>query len=546
MTGTKVIIDLVGSVALLLWGLHMIRNSIVNAYGGSLRASLRNFLDNRFKAFAGGLGITLLLQSSTATALLASSFITSVPALGLLLGADLGTALVAQVLSFKPFWLSPLLLFFGFILFTRLTSERDRQWGLFCIGLGLMLLALQLILAASGPMRDSAIVQSVLSALASDPILALLIAAVFTYIAHSSLAIILLVVSLAGADVLSVQLALSLVLGANLGAALPAMMATINKAPEVRRPPLGNFLFRFIACVVVLPWLGQIELLLPLIEVDAGRQIVNFHLLFNLLLVVVALPLVHFMAQLTETLLPAGNYDELDLAPRHLDTAALEVPAVALSNVVREILRMGETLEAMITSTLEALNHEDQNLVQQMKKSDDLIDDFHEKIHLYLTRLSREPLNDEDRRRCSEIMAFATNLEHVGDIIECSLARLITKKNQQQLHFSDGDKQAIKQLYVCVQTNMQLAFSVFLSGDVGSARHLLEQKIEVRDLEYSAVNGHQKRLREQDHHDINVSSLYLDILRDLKNINSCLVSVAYPILDHAGELYDSRLRASHL
>ncbi|MGB0447020.1 MAG: Na/Pi symporter, partial [Pseudomonadales bacterium] len=242
MTGTKVIIDLVGSVALLLWGLHMIRNSIVNAYGGSLRASLRNFLDNRFKAFAGGLGITLLLQSSTATALLASSFITSVPALGLLLGADLGTALVAQVLSFKPFWLSPLLLFFGFILFTRLTSERDRQWGLFCIGLGLMLLALQLILAASGPMRDSAIVQSVLSALASDPILALLIAAVFTYIAHSSLAIILLVVSLAGADVLSVQLALSLVLGANLGAALPAMMATINKAPEVRRPPLGNFL----------------------------------------------------------------------------------------------------------------------------------------------------------------------------------------------------------------------------------------------------------------------------------------------------------------
>ncbi|MDP6165551.1 MAG: Na/Pi cotransporter family protein [Gammaproteobacteria bacterium] len=545
MTGTKVIIDLFGSVALLLWGLHMVRSSIIQAYGGSLRASLRNFLDNRCKAFVGGLGITLLLQSSTATALLASSFITSVPALGLLLGADVGTALVAQVLSFKPFWLSPMLLFTGFVMFSQLSRERDKQWGMFCIGLGLMLLALQLILSASGPMRDSDIAQGVLAALASDPILAVLVAAIFTYMAHSSLAIILLVVSLAGTGVLGVPVALTLVLGANLGGALPAVMATMNKTPEVRRPPIGNFLFRLFGCILVLPWLGQVELLLPLIELDAGRQIVNFHLLFNLVLVAVALPLVHLMAQLTEALLPAELNDEQEFKPRHLDAAALEVPALALSNVVREILRMGDTLESMISSTLDALKNEDQNLVQQMKKSDDLIDDFHEKIHLYLTQLSRESLNEKDSRRCNEIMAFATNLEHVGDIIERSLALLIAKKNQQQLHFSTGDKEEIKQLYLCVQTNMKLAFSVFLSGDLNSARHLLEQKTEVRDLEHGAVNRHQKRLREQDHHDINVSALYLDILRDLKKINSCLVSVAYPILDHAGELRDSRLRVSH-
>jgi phosphate:Na+ symporter len=523
----------------------MVRSSIIQAYGGSLRASLRNFLDNRFKAFAGGLGITLLLQSSTATALLASSFITSVPALGLLLGADVGTALVAQVLSFKPFWLSPMLLFSGFIMFSRLSSERDKQWGLFCIGLGLMLLALQLILAASGPMRDSDIAQGVLVALASDPILAVLVAAVFTYMAHSSLAIILLIVSLAGTGVLGVPVALTLVLGANLGGALPAVMATMNKAPEVRRPPLGNFLFRLFGCILVLPWLSQVELLLPLVELDAGRQIVNFHLLFNLVLVIVALPLVHLMAQLTEALLPAELDDEQEFRPRHLDASALEVPAVALSNVVREILRMGDTLESMIGSTLDALKTEDQNLVQQMKKSDDLIDHFHEKIHLYLTQLSRESLNEKDRRRCNEIMAFATNLEHIGDIIERSLALLIAKKTQQQVRFSAADKEEIKQLYLCVQTNMKLAFSVFLSGDLNSARNLLEQKTEVRDLEYGAVNRHQKRLREQGHQDINISALYLDILRDLKRINSCLVSVAYPILDQAGELRDSRLRVSH-
>jgi phosphate:Na+ symporter len=547
MSGTWVLINLLGGVALLLWGLHMVRTGVTRAYGNAIRTFLGRSLDNRVKAFGAGLAVTLVLQSSTATCLLAASFagrglVATMPALAVLLGADVGTSLVAQILSFDFSLVSPILLVVGIVLFERFTSGRTRNLGRICLGLGQMLLALKLIVLVSGPMRSGEIVHTLLGSLDGEPVLALLIGAIITWMAHSSLAIVLLVISLSAAGIVSVPVALALVLGANLGTALPPIVSTLGMSVEARRPPLGNFLFRLTGCVIVLPLLPVVTQWLPLIEADAARQIVNFHTAFNLFLAMLFLPLVHVMARLTARILPEPSEEAADLGPRHLDRSALETPPIALANAARETVRMGDVIEGMFRDCFEAMRTRDRLLLKRVEHTDDLVDDFHGAIMRYLTEFSREPLEEDDSRRCTNNMTFSTNLEHVGDIIVLNLGELVRTTIKKNVRFAEEDLADLDRLSNQIRDNMRLAFGVFISGDLEGARRLLAQKTAYRDMELAAVDAHMGRIRDGRSQLGDASSIYLDLLRDLRRINSHLTSAAYPILDAAGQLRASRLK----
>jgi phosphate:Na+ symporter len=547
MTGTTVLINLLGGVALLLWGLHMVRTGFTRAYGNAIRTFLGHSLDNRVKAFGAGLAVTIVLQSSTATSLLAASFagrglVATMPALAVLLGADVGTSLVAQVLSFDLSLVSPILLVVGIVLFERFTAGRTRNVGRICIGLGQMLLALKLIVLGSEPMRSGEITQSVLGALDGEPVLALLIGAAITWMAHSSLAIVLLVISLSAAGIVPVHVAFALVLGANLGTALPPIVSTLGMPVEARRPPLGNFLFRLTGCVIVLPLLASVSQWLPLIEADPARQIANFHTAFNLFLAILFLPLVNVMANLTARILPEVSEEEADLGPRHLDKSALEAPPIALANAARETVRMGDVLEGMFRDCFEAMRTGDKALIKRVEHTDDVVDDFHGAIIHYLTELSREPLEDEDSRRCANNMTFSTNLEHVGDIIVLNLGELARTTIKKNVRFAEEDLADLDRLSNQIRESMRLSFGVFISGDIEGARRLLAEKTAYRDMELAAVEAHMARIRDGQSQLGDASSIYLDLLRDLRRINSHLTSAAYPILDSAGQLRSSRLK----
>jgi phosphate:Na+ symporter len=542
-----VLINLLGGVALLLWGLHMVRTGVTRAYGNAIRTFLGRSLDHRIKAFGAGLAVTLVLQSSTATSLLAASFagrglVATMPALAVLLGADVGTSLVAQILSFDFSLVSPILLVVGIVLFERFTAGRTRNLGRICLGLGQMLLALKLIVLASGPMRSGEIVHTLLGSLDGEPVLALLIGAIITWMAHSSLAIVLLVISLSASGIVPVHVALALVLGANLGTALPPIVNTLGMSVEARRPPLGNFLFRLTGCVIVLPLLSFVTQWLPLLEADAARQIANFHTAFNVFLALLFLPLVQVMARLTARILPEPSEEAADLGPRHLDRSALETPPIALANAARETVRMGDVIEGMFRDCFEAMRTRDRMLIKRVEHTDDLVDDFHGEIVSYLTEFSREPLEDEDSRRCTNNMAFSTNLEHVGDIIVLNLGELVRTTIKKNVRFAEEDLADLDRLSNQIRENMRLAFGVFISGDLEGARRLLAQKTAYRDMELAAVDAHMGRIREGRTQLGDASSIYLDLLRDLRRINSHLTSAAYPILDSAGQLRSSRLK----
>ncbi len=338
----------------------MVRIGITDAWGSEVRTALGASLSNRYKAFFTGLGVTVLLQSSSATALLTSSFssqgiITTGPALAVLLGADVGTTLVAQILTFDLSALSPFLIAIGVAMFTYSDAGRTRDIGRLTLGIGMMLLSLKLILAASLPMRESQIVQEIFVSLGNDLVLAVILAAIVAWLAHSSLATVLLIITLASSEVLQPSVAFAFVLGANIGGAIPPFVATLGASSSARRPPLGNLIFRVCGVLLVAPWLGKLSGWVIQFDISSPRLIASFHMFFNIALAILFLPMINRMSKLTHRLLPDEEEESDDLKPMHLDKSAFETPLVALLNAEREVLRMGEVVERMFRNTFIAL-----------------------------------------------------------------------------------------------------------------------------------------------------------------------------------------------
>ena len=527
--------------------MRVVRVGVTGAYGGQLRRAIGVTASNRFSAFATGLGVATLLQSSTATALMMSSFVSrgllGVSAgFAIILGADVGTTLVAQVFSFDLAWLWPILIIAGVVAYLTGGDTRRQDLARVGIGLGLMLLSLSLITATSQTISGSAIPRDIFASLAEEPVLAALLAGVLAWLAHSSLAIVLLIVSLTAAGVVSPLLGFALVLGANVGGAFAALIISAGNGPEAQRVPLGNLLFKTVGCIAVLPLLDQVAPLIAMLEPESPRQVVNFHTLFNLALAATFLFATEPMARLCARLLPAKPKDDAKAKPRYLDPDVIHTPSVALAGAARETLRMGDAIESMLRMALDALRTNDRRLVAEIQATDDIVDELHRSIKFYLTETSREPMGEADSRRCSDILSFAVNLEHVGDIIDKNLAELAAKKVKDGLLFSDEGMGEIAEMHDRLLDNLNLAMSVFISGDAAVARRLLSEKEHFRNLERAAADAHMARLRAGKPETIETTALHVDILRDLKRINSHFTSVAYPILESEGDLLPSRLR----
>ncbi len=542
----QTLLNLLASVALLVWGTHLVRTGVLRVFGADLRRVLSKSVSNRFSAFLAGLGVTSLVQSSSATALIAASFVAQgmiglAAALAIMLGADVGTALMAQLFSLDLSWLWPLLIIFGVIFFLSRRDSRLGQIGRTALGLGLMLLALQLVMAATHPITQAHGVRVLFSTLSGDEMLDMLIGAAFVMVSFSSLAVVLLAATLAASNVVSLPVAFCLVLGANLGSGLLSLVVNMRTAGSGRRVVFGNLLFRVagvLAFSATLPWVMG---LIAQVEPDARRQVLHFHVLFNVVIAVVFLGLTEATARLVEHLMPVAKEKVSQAQPRFLDPAAITTPALALANAARETLRIGDTIEQMLNGVLEVMRTDDAARVNEIIKLDDDVDRLYTAVKLYLTQISREQLDERDSRRWAEIISLTINLEHVGDILERILLDLRDKKIAHRVSFSEAGMQEITELHERLVANLRLGMSVFLNGDVPSAQKLLSEKESFRDLERAYHTTHLGRLADQSVSAMETSSLHLDIISDMRRINSFFCSTAYPILEHAGKLRKSRL-----
>lgn len=546
VNGTLLLIELAGHVGLLLWGTHMVGSGVQRGFGTVLRGWLGRNLDNRLHAFFTGLGVTTLLQSSTATGLLATSFaatgvIALAPALAVMLGANVGTALLTQLLSFNAVMIGPPLVLAGVLTFRWATNGRAKNLGRVGIGLGLMLMALAGLMHTLGPFENAPVLGPIMGSLSGDPILALLIAAMLTWACHSSIAIVLLIGSFTASHVVGPTEALALVLGANLGGALPALFGASTLA--ARRLPLGNLLVRMAGAAVALPFLPEIAHALGGADPGSTRLVVNFHLLFNLSLAGLFIGPVGQLARSLTRWVPDPPAPADPSRPMYLDVAALDSATVALANASRETLRMADMVDSMLRNALEVISRGDRMCAMTVSTDARFVDKLGEAIRRYLADVAEEQSFDSPRGGAhgQDILSAVINLEHAADIIANSLVEFSLRILKR------GKKLAAEEIEIVVAMHgelldcLRLALAVFLQGEPGDASRLVASKSRFRQFEASAMTLSAQllraaaactRLADKDAAErvAEESGLFLRTVRDLRRIHSHVASFAYPIL----------------
>ncbi|QCI97281.1 Na/Pi cotransporter family protein [Agrobacterium larrymoorei] len=546
MESTIVIVNLLGAVALLLFGLAQVKDGVTRAFGVKLRTALATGTKNGPRSFLSGFFATIALQSSTATALTVASFaerelIRPRMAQIVLLGANVGTAVTAWIFATGVAWLSPLLILSGIVL-RKGTSNARQGGGTALVGVGLMLLSLHLLSNATEPMRASPALGAFIGLLDDAWPVALLLSAAMAFFSSSSLAMVVLILSLASADILSTGLIIVLILGANLGGAIPPVIATLSAPASARRITLGNLIIRAVGCAIALPLASYGAEALQKLPLAESMLPVDAHLIFNILLTIVAWPLSGFVSDMMAKIVPADV--QADDGPKFLDADALDTPVVALANATREVLVVGDAIERMLIRTENAFKHNDLAPLAEITTLEKKVDRLQQEVKIYLSQLGRKGLDEHDARRSITIIDYAINLEHIGDIIEKGLCEQIRKKVLNGFKFSDEGYDELKTLFDMTIENLRSAQSILVTGDFALARRLMEIKIDIRRLEKRSSGRHLERLRDGLMESLQTSSLHLDMLRDLKRINAHIVSVAHPILDESGVLGESRLRAA--
>ena len=543
----KHLLNLLAAIALLVWGTQLVRTGILRVFGANLRHVLARSISNRYTAALSGIGVTALVQSSTATALIVSAFVAQglvlLPlALAVMLGADIGTSLMAVVFSFDLSWLSPLFIFVGVVLFISRQSSPAGRFGRILIGLGLMLLALRLVSEATGVLTKAPAIKTLLASLSSDLLLEIFVGALLSIVSYSSLAIVLLTATLASSGVVPPDVALGLVLGANLGSGVLAVLTTTRSPIEARQVPLGNLVFKILGVLVAMPLIGLwLRYLRPYLG-DVTTMVVMFHLGFNILVAMIFIGLTGPVARMVMRWLPKPEKTVVAGRPHHLDPSALATPSLAISCAAREALHQADLVETMMVGMLAVIKNNDLRLAEELRKLDDSVDELYSAIKYYLTKISREALAEEESRRWTDIISFTINMEQVGDIIERILLDIEDKKIRTGRSFSEAGMAEICELHARLTDNLRLGMSVFLNGNVRDAQKLLEEKARFRDLERAYAASHLLRLTDNTVQSIETSSLHIDLISDLKRINSHICSIAYPILDSAGALTPSRQR----
>lgn len=540
------LIEILGAIALLLWGLRMVRTGVMRSYGSVLKRWARGAEGKTIAPFASGLFVAIALQSSTATAMIAATFsaqniIAVSTAFLIILGADVGTSIAVVVASQKITQIAPLLFIIGVFGFLSTENSKGRGISRAFTGLGLILLSLSLIGDSAKVLTGNSEFIGILDILSSHPFLLVLLGMLVTYLAHSSLAIVLLTVGFVAAETFSVESGIYLVLGANIGSGLLPVFANWKSTKAARIPVTANLMIRTVGVVITYFCVGLlIDTFKP--HFTSSFIPVAIHISLNVGVAFVGLITSRLFLNAADRVLPEDPEDAGQIGPKYLDNNLLGSTSAALACAKREAIAMADVTQAMLRGVSIVLKYDSDEKRKFISETDDVVDDLFNAIKLYVAKIMQRELSEEETKKALDLLSFTANMEHIGDIIDTGLMGLAAKKIKQQASFSKEGWLEIEELHEAVSDNFDLAINTFVSDDPELARQLYQTKPAVRDLERNSIETHFERLGSGHTDTLTTSNLHLDVLRDLKRINSHLTSIAYPVLLASGEVPETKWR----
>jgi len=528
------LIQLIGGLALFLFGIRFGGRGLQKAAGGRLRDALCRLTNNRFMGLMTGVVITVIIQSSSATTAMLVSFanagiILLRQALGVILGADIGTTLTVQLIAFR---LSDYALIIVAIGFAMLSSkvERYSRLGQIIMAFGLLFFGMSVMARAVEPVKNHPSFVAFMLSVERNPFLAILAAAIFTAIIQGSAATIGLVLTLAFQGMISLKGAIPLVFGANIGTCATALLASIGSSAEGKRIALAHISFKIVAVAAVYPFLDSFTAIVRASSPDLGRQIANAHSLFNIAAAFAFIGFVGPWDRLLRFLIKEEEAEEKAFRPVYLDPVVLDTPSLALGQATRETLRMADITYGLYANSINVFLNDDEALREKLIEEDDKIDMLEEAITPYLTVLSQKEMSDQEAQRSVSLLFIVKNLELIGDIVSKSLMDLALKKIMVSPRFSKEALQRIKQYHSEVQKTFQMAINAFASQDRNLAEEVVRRKSELNKLERELHKEHLSVLHGSREEVVETSTIYLDVINDLKRVNSLASGIAYAVL----------------
>lgn len=530
------LLTLFGGVLLLLYGMKTAGDGMQKAAGANLRGFLMAVTDNRLKGVGVGALTTALLQSSSATIIMLVSFVGSgllslSATMGVILGADIGTTITVQIITFKVYDYAIVFVGIGILLEFLGRKGHLQDIGQIILGFAFIFLALKILTDVFLPLAQDPLFKEILINLGKDPVAGIIIAALLTALLHSSVATIGLALTAAHNGLITLDAAMPIVLGANIGTCVSAITSSIGASVEAKRVALAHVMFKLIGVIIILPFLAPFTSLVGLSTPHLARQVANAHTFFNIAITLLFLPFIGPFTRFIKILLPEKTPSEQRFGPKYLDKLVLESPSLALGQATREALRMADIVQEMLNQSIAVFKNKDIRLLEAIEERDDEVDILDREIKLYLTKLSQEGLTAEQARREMEIITFTNNLENIGDVIDKNLMDLARKKVKNQLSFSSVGLQEILEFHQKIVENFELGVSAFASGDIELAHRLLRHKTKIGEIERDLRQAHINRLHLGLKESIDTSAIHLDVLTNLKRINSYIANIAYPILE---------------
>ncbi|WP_420586646.1 Na/Pi cotransporter family protein [Ruegeria sp.] len=544
------LIEIFAATMLLLFAVRLVRTGIERRFGALFQSILTRH-SNTFVAGGAGMVLATILQSSAAVTVLLTGFaaagmVSFGLALAGVLGADLGAALVIQVLSYDLGWLQPVLLALGGWLYLKSERPNVRLIGRIVLGIAFILISLQFLRDAVDPIRESAFLPAISGYLESDYFSAFIVGAVLAFVMHSSVATILMCVTLVQIGAIPFAAGLSLVLGANLGSAFIPIWLTRDMPISARRIPLANLLLRGSAALVMLMVVNLTGMHEALMVAGAGQSLILAHIGFNLAVFVLATGFVNWLEQPMSVLLPepkpeTNAMDQFSDALSPLGDPGASGANVAMSSVRHELLQMVTQVERMFRPVLDIYEQDDSDAISALWQQDERVNAQLTEIRRFVARMPRQNMSKAQVKAARGLVEYAIRLEAAGDVVSNRMTRTAQIKHTERAEFSTQGWKELKDLHAAILESFSLARHVLLVDDVDCARRLVLDKAEVKRLSRQSRKAHLKRLERGQTESFRSSDLHLETLRAMRDLHGHIAAVAYPILYKSGQVLETRL-----
>lgn len=522
---------LIGGLAIFLHGLDLTREGLQVVAGERLRSIIFALSHNRVIALFSGAFVTMILQSSTAATVMmagftASALMTLTQAMALLLGADIGTTITVQLISFHLPAYALSIVSAGFAVSFVSKKKRNKYLGQVVLGFGLLFLGMKLMEDATVPLRATATFIQLIQYFSTRPLAGLVGAAFLTLILQGSAPTIGLLIAMSSSGGMTLSAAMPMVLGANIGTTITPIFMTANSATEARRVSMAHAIFKLVGVGALFPFLGYFNHFIDKLEPGfAGRGIANGHTIFNLLNAVLFLPFIGLGSRIVSKHYTPSDVKE-KFAPKYLDPRALESPALAFGNAQREFLRMADLVNESLKDVLRAIGKSDLDLIAEIEGRDDKVDILNREIRFYLAKVGQAAMTREQADRQVELIGLANDLENVGDLVSRDMLNLGRKKMSHGLSFSPQGWGEIQDFHSRVCENFDLALTAYATQDEELARKVIRNRSALLLVENQLKEKHIERLHSGTRESIETSGIHLDLLSELRQINAYIGNLA--------------------